>query len=542
MATVCGVDFGTSNSVLVTISGDNPPKIIKSAQGDTLHASAIYYPPKSSDKPVVGKAALSYLPSENVIVQPKRAIGQSFKSLKERGFLNIFNAKVFVPRAAQVDNGKAKFVITVDGKNVQKKVETVIFDMLKNFVELVNNDVGDKVSFVFSRPQFWGCDQTSTFKKVVHEASGANPVVDIITEPMGGQFAYAEKQPAKSKVMMIVDLGAGTYDLSMLREKSSGNYIGITTGGDDLLGGSNVEIEFLRTLEGEMMKIETFKKDVFDQQKSNLLVQLKEIKHNLSMGPPSKLMVYGCTDNVYEFQMSREKMLDVLTEPFYNVIKKRTNEMFERRTSQSTQNLTAEQLKKQVEVIFPIGGPHRDPYIIDQVIKPMFPKAEIIGRPGTTGALNPDEVVGLGNAMWCAAKMETPTAKRVGLPVPVHLNVLSKSIGVEGVSREDGKLVSHFCVVLPANTQLPTCKQKEGFSTSVPNQKFIRISVFQGDGRLTGDEGMQSLGSFSIPMDTPNEVDGPMINVEMEVTSDNILIVRAGEEDKMLQQKFDEVH
>jgi len=543
MTTVCGIDYGTSNTVLVAYLEDGPPKVIKSVQGESLHPSAIYYPPNSKEPPVIGKAALSYLPSENVILQPKRAIGATFKLLKEKGFLDVFNCKVFVPKTEKAQTAKVKFLVQIDGKLQQKKVETVILDMLRTFVQLVENDLGkkDQVAFVFSRPQFWGVDQTSTFKKAVEEAVGKNRVVDIITEPTGGQFAYSGLKPPGSKSMMTVDVGAGTYDLSMLREKSPGNFVGITTGGDDLLGGNNIEIEFLRELEKELRKMSSFNQSVFDQQRTTLLIQLKELKHQLSLASSANLMVYGCSAEGYQFKMNREKSRKILEKPFYQVISKRTKEMFDRKTA-NLPNLTSAQLMSEVEIIFPIGGPHRDPFIMEEIIQPLFPKALIIGMPGSTGAHNPDEVVALGNAMWGAAKLSTPAAKKVGLPQPVHVNVLSRSIGVEGISRENNQIVSHFCVVIEGNTLLPTCKMKEGFSTSVENQKEIRISVFQGEGKFTSDDGMQSLGEFSITMNVPNKVDGPMINVEMEVTPDNILIVRAGEEGNMKMQTFDEVH
>jgi len=542
----CGMDFGTSNTVIMALPNDGPPQVIKSPCGENLHPSAVYFPPTNLPL-VVGKAALAYLPHPNVVLCPKRALGITTAALHKKKLEKFFNAKV-INKTGKKGTGKVEFEIQVNGKeSVALSVDKVIEHMLKTFVELAETQLNSPVAFVLSRPQYWNTEQTLAFTNVVNLGIGAERIVDIITEPTAGQYAYAESRPDDKTVMLIVDLGAGTYDLSMLREATPGNFVGVTTGGDDFLGGNDVEVLFLRALEEEMKKDATFSQEVFDEQTTNLVSQLKEAKHKLSFAPVTKLSVYGVTKKTFTFTIDQAKKIEILQIPFYDRIKNKTNEMFEKKAKGKEEMFEkkskgketfCEKIKGQVQIIYPIGGPQRDTYVMDNVIAPMFPRAQIVGMPGSTGAHNPDEVVGIGNAKWCAAKLGSTAARKMGLPEPVHINVLSKSLGVEGISTDEkGDFTTPFVVVIPANTPLPTCKDKSGFSTSVDNQRSIQVSVYQGDGLLTTDDGMEHLGQYTIPIEYPNKMDGPMITIEMEVTSDNLLVVRAGEEGATLTQK-----
>ena len=76
---------------------------------------------------------------------------------------------------------------------------------------------------MLSRPQYWNTEQTLAFKKVGDAGFGSDQIIDIIKLPNQLQYAYSESRPDDKTVMLIVDLGAGTYDLSMLRETTPGN-------------------------------------------------------------------------------------------------------------------------------------------------------------------------------------------------------------------------------------------------------------------------------------------------------------------------------
>jgi len=557
MATAVGIDFGTNNSEIVALPPDGHPMIVKSLEGDDKIPSVIYYPHTAGEQILVGKSALAMLPDENVILQPKRTIGLSVFAMKQKGFEKIFNAKiaevdpvpstlkgVALKRAEKEKKERekaesSKFVIEQDGAKVVVTIQTVIQDFFTYFRTLTEAAHGKEVKYVVSNPQYFGPTQKEVFREGVQGAIKVEDLLEFVTEPLAAQFAYqarTQREP-NMKRLLVLDVGAGTTDISFIQEKNTPtgtNYQGLCTGGNDYLGGCDQDRYFLSALETEMKADPSFKKENFDERNTELLIKVQELKHKISLVPSGKIIIHGATTNPFTFTVDKQKKLKIL-HPFYTMVATAINDCFERKAKAAKK--TGAAIKDTVQVCYLVGGPTRDSDLCD-VFQQLFPNAVIIGKPGTPGSLNPDEVVAYGCSFWAAAKLKT--TPKIGLPAnPKHRPCLSKSIGVETVTpAQDGTLISRYNPILLANTGLPAAGGESNFGTYKNDQDSVVIKVFTGEGEFTASDGIEKIGEFSIPLQLPNKMDEVLIDIEMEVTRENVLLVRAGPPDKIEEREF----
>lgn len=517
-----GLDFGTNNTVIAAIlEGSRTPSFVKTETGETLHGSFVYYPENSSEKPIFGVEALSMMPNQNVIRLVKRSLGVSAVTV---GDTSVFNATVVkAPK-----NRHVSFEIIVDGKTVVKTSKDVVTDFLVHYGDLVRNSAGSSLAWVVSKPQNWSAAQNLAFHQCLEKAKIVPE--KVITEPTAAVFAYRAKasEDEKANKTLVVDMGAGTLDVVVLHDCGSGNFRSVAVGGDDFLGASNVDEIFLEVLHTEIKKEPGFNETEFAEQKSETREKMKTAKHLLSTVPQTSVNIRGVTPGTFTFKVNQEKKQDML-KPYYARAEKVIRDTFDRAAESSKKKYTAVDIMSSVEVVALVGGGMRDPHFGNSLLPSMFPTAKIVGKPNQPESINPDVAVAVGNAYWAAAITNIPTVK--GLPPdPVHMQVLARSLGVETVTNYGQPTIKRwFSKIIESNTQIPTVVMRDGFTTVKENQDKVVIEIYQGEGQETTDEGVVCLGKYEIPVKTPNKMNEPAIEVEMEITEDAILIVRAGE-------------
>lgn len=137
-----------------------------------------------------------------------------------------------------------------------------------------------------------------------------------------------------------------------------------------------------------------------------------------------------------------------------------------------------------IDEVVLVGGATRMPVVRDFVVK-LFHKF-----PDVT--VHPDEAVALGAAVQGAMKSRNREVKEM-----ILTDVCAFTLGVEVVmERREGVFEpGHFCPVIERNTVIPASRT-ERFYTVYNNQDRIRISVYQGESRLTANNLL--LGSLEI--------------------------------------------
>jgi len=526
--TPCGLDLGSNNTLIAVIEkGNSVPTFIKTEEQLNCHGTYVYFPESSKDKPIFGVNALAMIGSpsgKNVVCHIKRGLGVTTDKIKD---LSIFNATVANPDQQRYPI----FNLKIDGQEVQKTAKEIMTIFLVHFRQKIENTVQGKVGVVASRPQYWGSAQNTAFKECLKDAGFE--VLKLLTEPSAAMFAYRAKAGDVGKEMTLVsDKGAGTMDYVLQEDLGNGKYKTYCVGGDDQLGSADVDKAFLNELQRILKKEPGYNEDVFNQMYPDNLQKMQTMKHMLSSLPQVSQIIPGITSTPFTFvidQAKKEKILKTIYERVEVVLE----EMIERLADASKGKHKVEDIKKSIKKVAMVGGGMLDRYYGEKLFPRMFPTAVIVGREVSQDSVDPITAVSTGCAFWAATMLKTPNVK-AGLPAdPINQLVLSKTLGIETVvnlGKKDEKRI--FSPIVKSQTSIPTVKMSSKFSTSVDNQAIAWIEIYQGEGEFTTDDGVSFLGKYAVDMKLPNKAFVPVIEVEMEISDENILTVRAGERGK----------
>jgi len=158
----------------------------------------------------------------------------------------------------------------------------------------------------------------------------------------------------------------------------------------------------------------------------------------------------------------------------------------------------------QVQEVVMVGGSTRIPYVKKSV-------SDFFGRT-VHDELNPDEVVALGAAIQ--ADILAGNNKDLLL-----LDITPLSLGLETM----GGLMD---VLIPRNSKIPT-KVARQYTTQKDGQSGIRISVYQGERDLVGDN--RKLAEFILTNIPAMPAGLPKVEISFLINADGILVVNAKE-------------
>jgi molecular chaperone HscA len=165
----------------------------------------------------------------------------------------------------------------------------------------------------------------------------------------------------------------------------------------------------------------------------------------------------------------------------------------------------AELKPDQIDEVVLVGGSTRYPGVM-QALMPIFPHVSINNR------INPDEVVALGAAI----EADVLAGNRSDV---LLLDVTPLSLGIETA----GGLMD---VLIPRNSKIPTRLARE-YTTSVDGQVNLKVSVFQGERELVGEN--RKLGEFILKGIPAMPAGLPKIQIQFALNPDGILKVAAKE-------------
>jgi molecular chaperone DnaK len=157
---------------------------------------------------------------------------------------------------------------------------------------------------------------------------------------------------------------------------------------------------------------------------------------------------------------------------------------------------------KDIDVVILVGGQTRMPRIHTLV-------AEMFGKEASR-RVNPDEVVAMGAAIQ--AGVLTGEVQEVLL-----LDITPLSLGIATAGGVFHRLIMR-------NTALPA-RATEVFSTTIDNQPFVEVQVFQGEREMCADN--KSLALFELTGLAPAPRGVPKIEVAFDIDADGVLAVSA---------------
>lgn len=434
---VYGIDLGTTYSCVAQVDKFDQAVVLRNFEGDTTTPSVVHI---DGDHVVVGKEAkqLSAEEPEKTIAFVKRKIGDDGAFDKSRG-------------------------TGIPGNYDPVEISALI---LKKLVQDANAAAGlpeDVKDVVITCPAYFGTKERLQTKQA-GEAAGLN-VLAIINEPTAAAIAYGMKVTEK-KVVLVYDLGGGTFDVTVIRVEG-GTIRVIATGGDHKLGGKDwdeIIAGYLLLQYNEEHGINLTLDS--DAQLRNALLLEAEAKKKALTARPSVNAVVNYNGVSSRIEVTRE-LFDGLTEAQLQETIDKTSEVLE---------IARKQGFAQIDEVLLVGGSSRMPQIKERVDKEfgfdakLHEPDECVAKGAAIYALNESfgkamEEYESGEADMAPKFLDAGTRTRI-------VNVTSKTYGTDASDKVRNLIF--------ANSPLPV-KSVETFYTASDNQKKVPMKVFESD-------------------------------------------------------------
>ena len=479
MARAVGIDLGTTNSAVAVLEGGEPT-IIANAEGGRTTPSVVAFG-KNGDV-LVGEIAKRQAVTnvDRTIRSVKRHMGTDWKTPE------------------------------IDGKTyTPQEISARILQKLKRDAE---SYLGEPVTdAVITVPAYFD-DAERQATKEAGEIAGLN-VLRIVNEPTAAALAYGLDKGKEDELILVFDLGGGTFDVSLLEvgKDPDDGFATIqvkATSGDNQLGGDDwddrIVQHLLTTVKNNtgvdlskdkiaMQRLrdaaEQAKKELSSASSTNISLQYLSMSEN---GP----IHLDETLTRAQFEQMTKDLLDRTKQPFENVIKDAGIKVSD------------------IDHVVLVGGSTRMPAVSDLV-------KQLTGGKEPNKGVNPDEVVALGAALQ--AGVLKGERKDVLL-----IDVTPLSLGIE----TKGGL---FTKLIERNTAIPT-KRSEVFSTAEDNQPSVLIQVFQGEREIAQQN--KPLGTFELSGIAPAPRGVPQVEVTFDIDANGIVNVSAKDRGTGKEQKI----
>ena len=460
MGRAVGIDLGTTNSVISTLEGGEP-KIISNAEGHRTTPSVVAF--AKNGEVLVGDQA-----KRQAITNPERTV----RSVK---------------RHMGTDWG-----VEVDGKsyNSQEIAARILMKLKRDAEAFLGENVAEAVITV---PAYFGDAQRQATKEA-GQIAGLE-VLRIINEPTAAALAYGLDKTEDDHLILVYDLGGGTFDVSVL-EIGEGVFEVKSTHGDTSLGGDDWDDKIINWL------VEGFKNDngVDLSKDAMAMTRLKEAAEKAKIDLSS---VMETEINLPFITATNEGPIHLLRTLTRSEFDQMTEDLVERTRMPFEEALKdAGVTMNDIDQVILVGGSTRMPSVQSIV-------NELAGKEPNKG-VNPDEVVADGAALQ--AGVLTGDVKGILL-----LDVTPLTLGVETEGGVSTKMIER-------NTTIPT-RRSEIFTTAADNQPEVEIHVLQGERAMANDN--KSLGRFKLPGIAPARRGVPQIEVTFDIDANGIVSVSA---------------
>ena len=480
MPKVVGIDLGTTNSLVAYMEGGTP-KVITDAEGNGIVPSVIAFGEEGGpDGIVVGDPAKRQLisHSERTIYSVKRFMGKGLEDVREDLSLIPF----------QLAQGQKEVIrIQIGGKlYTPPEISAFILMELKRRAEAFLKEPVRQA--VITVPAYFNDSQRQATKDA-GKIAGLE-VLRIVNEPTAASLAYG-LQKKKEGMIVVYDLGGGTFDVSILKIKN-GIFEVLATNGDTHLGGDDIDRRLMRLILGEISRKERIDLAVFPETLQEIRLVSEKVKCRLSSDEKTEIAL-SFPDKKIEYRR------EIRRDEFESLIQ----DLIERTMTPCRQALADARLKPgEIDEVILVGGSTRIP-LVKKKVADLFQKTP-------HSELNPEEVVALGAAVQADILSG-------GITHMLLLDVTPLSLGIETM----GGVVSRL---IPRNATIPT-SAKEMFTTFVDGQTSVSIHVTQGERELVKD--CRSLAKFNLTGIDPLPAGMSRIEVTFLIDANGILNVTA---------------
>ncbi len=467
MAKIYGIDLGTTYSCISYVDEHGKPVIIPNAENQRVTPSVVFF---DEGNVVVGKVA------------------------KENAALYPTDVAAFVKRSM----GDPNFLFENGGK--EYRPEEISSYIIKKLVNDAEQNTGEKITdVVITCPAYFGVNEREA-TRLAGEIAGLN-VRQIINEPTAAAVHYGETEAGQEKVVLVYDLGGGTFDITMIAIKPEAIEV-ICTGGDHNLGGKDWDDTIVQYLVQQFQEETGTDEDILEDADTwqDLQLRSENAKQTLSQRGKAPLPVAHGGERV-KVELTREKFTEI------------TQHLIEK-TISLTHDMLEEGRKKgydSFDEILLVGGSTRMPRVAERVSEEFGKEPRLF---------DPDESVAKGAALFgmklllndelvsriavstgksveevqSAAPEDIPeeireeaerqvadnmgftlaAVKRAGVSIK---NVTSKSFGVVAMDENKNEITVNLIL---KNTTVPA-EVTERFGTHEANQDSVEIRIMENE-------------------------------------------------------------
>ncbi|MFN6153849.1 MAG: molecular chaperone DnaK [Dolichospermum sp.] len=483
MGKVIGIDLGTTNSC-VAILESGQPKVIANSEGGRTTPSIVAFG-KGKDR-LIGQLAKrqTITNAQNTVYSIKRFIGRRWEDTElERGRVPYNCIK---GRDNTVD-------VQIRGQNyTPQEISAMVLKKLKQDAE---NFLGDEVTkAVITVPAYFTDAQRQATKDAATIAG--LEVLRIINEPTAAALAFGLDKQDQEQLILVFDLGGGTFDVSIL-QLGDGVFEVKATCGNNHLGGDDFDNAIVcwmveRFLAEEKIDI-TQDKMALQRVREAAEKAKVELSSMVITSINLPFIIADATGPKHlEMELSRSQFEEL------------TGSLIQETIAPMMQALKDAEVKPQnIDKIILVGGSTRIPAVQNALIK-------FFNGKSPDHSVNPDEAVALGAAIQAGVLGGE-------LDTVLLLDVTPLSLGIETLGEV-------FTKIIDRNTTIPTSKAQI-FSTAVDGQTSVEVHVLQGERSMAKDN--KSLGQFLLSGIPPAPRGIPQIEVAFEIDVNGILKVAA---------------
>jgi len=418
VSTVVGIDLGTTNS-LISVFTDEGSTLIPNGSGKFLTPSVVGFSDKKDI--IVGETAKHRLISHPNLTTArfKRYMGTQREFKLGRKTFRAEDLSALVLKSLKADAEK----------HLGQPVERAIISVPAYF-----NDVQRKATYAAGK------------------IAGLK-VERLINEPTAAALAYGLNSKEDENTFLVVDLGGGTFDVSIL-EIFSGVMEVRSSAGDAFLGGEDftdaIVKEFEKQLGKEADKLDDIKKGLLRDLANKAKIKLTQ-SEDVTVRFHGKKAETNLTISRSQFEDITKKLQDRLRKPIQRAI------------------MDAGMRAEDIDRVVMVGGATRMPIIrkiVTRLLK-VFPEH----------SLDPDEVIALGSAVQAGL-----LTRHKALDEIVMTDVCPFTLGTDVAVQTSATTyeAGHFQPIIERNTVIPASRVVRN-ATLQKGQQKIELTIYQGE-------------------------------------------------------------